>query len=162
MCLINYVHAMKTYGGMEVKPTFLTSTVPGGEWSASRPGRFTSGIRVPGTHWIDASVGPRAGQDVAEKIKIKNLLTLPAIEPWPSSPLLYRLLFKYAIQKTFFFNFCGGTLGTAATTGLLYKPRRIGEGDCGEIGGMKIVRGNRTTRRKPAPAPLCPPQIPRD
>jgi hypothetical protein len=27
---------------------------------------------------------------------------------------------------------------------------------------MKIGRGNRSTRRKPAPAPLCPPQIPYD
>jgi hypothetical protein len=35
----------------------------------------------------------------------------------------------------------------------------IGEGDCGAIGGMKIGRGNRSTRRKPAPAPLYPPQI---
>jgi hypothetical protein len=26
----------------------------------------------------------------------------------------------------------------------------------------KIGRGNRSTRRKPAPAPLCPPQIPHD
>jgi hypothetical protein len=32
-----------------------------------------------------------------------------------------------------------------------------GEGDCGAIGGMKIGRGNRSTRRKPAP-----PQIPLD
>jgi hypothetical protein len=32
----------------------------------------------------------------------------------------------------------------------------------GAIGGMKIGRGNRGTRRKPAPAPLCPPQIPHD
>jgi hypothetical protein len=38
----------------------------------------------------------------------------------------------------------------------------IGEGDCGAIGGMKIGRGNRSTRRKPAPAPLYPPQIPLD
>jgi hypothetical protein len=29
-------------------------------------------------------------------------------------------------------------------------------------GGMRIGRGNRSTRRKPAPAPLCPPQIPLD
>jgi hypothetical protein len=36
----------------------------------------------------------------------------------------------------------------------------IGEDDCEESGGMKIGRGNRSTRRKPAPAPLCPPQIP--
>jgi hypothetical protein len=32
----------------------------------------------------------------------------------------------------FFFNLCGGTLGNAATTGLLYYPRMIGDGDCGE------------------------------
>jgi hypothetical protein len=35
-------------------------------------------------------------------------------------------------------------------------------GDCEdrEFGGMKIGRGYRGTRRKPTPAPLCPPQIP--
>jgi hypothetical protein len=32
--------------------------------------------------------------------------------------------------------------------------------DDGEFGGIKIGRGNRSTRRKPASAPLCPPQIP--
>jgi hypothetical protein len=42
--------------------------------------------------------------------------------------------------KFFFFNLCGGTLGTAATTGLLYQPRMLGDGDFGEIGGMKIGR----------------------
>jgi hypothetical protein len=29
-----------------------------------------------------------------------------------------------------------------------------------EIGGMMIGRGNRSTRRKSVPVPLCPPQIP--
>jgi hypothetical protein len=53
-------------------------------------------------------------------------------------------------------------LGTAAATGLLYQPQMIDDGDCGAIGGMKIGRGNRSTRRKPATAPLCPPQIPLD
>jgi hypothetical protein len=38
----------------------------------------------------------------------------------------------------------------------------IGEGDCGAIGGMKIGTGNRSARRKPTPAQLCPPQIPLD
>jgi hypothetical protein len=46
-------------------------------------------------------------------------------------------------------------LGTAATAGLLYQPQMIDDGNC----GMKMGRGNRSTRRKPAPAPLCPPQI---
>jgi hypothetical protein len=53
-------------------------------------------------------------------------------------------------------------LGTAANTGLLYQPQMIDNGDCGAIGGIKIDRGNRSTRRKPAPVPLCPPQIPND
>jgi hypothetical protein len=63
-----------------------------------------------------------------------------------------------------FFILWGGTksLGTAATSGLLYKPQMIDEDDCGAICGMKTGRGNRSTRRKPAPAPLCPPQIPHD
>jgi hypothetical protein len=34
--------------------------------------------------------------------------------------------------------------------------------DCGVIGGMRIGRGNHSARRKPAPVPLCPPQIPHD
>jgi hypothetical protein len=54
------------------------------------------------------------------------------------------------------------SLGSAATSGLLYKLQMIAEGDCGAIGGMKIGRGNRSTRRKPASAPLCAPQIPHD
>jgi hypothetical protein len=64
--------------------------------------------------------------------------------------------------EAWFFFLWGGTksLGTAATSGLFYKPQMIDEGDCGAIGGMKIGRGNRNTRRKPAPVILCPPQSP--
>jgi hypothetical protein len=54
------------------------------------------------------------------------------------------------------------TLGTVATTGLLYQPQMIDDGDCGAIDGTKIGRGNRSTQRKPASVPLCPPQIPHD
>jgi hypothetical protein len=53
-------------------------------------------------------------------------------------------------------------LGTAAPTGLLYQPQMTHDGDCGAIGGMKIGKGNRSTRRKPTPVPLCPPQIAHD
>jgi hypothetical protein len=50
-----------------------------------------------------------------------------------------------------------GPLGTAATN----WPIVPAPGDYdGEIGGM-IDRGNRSSRRKPAPALRCPPQIPR-
>jgi hypothetical protein len=33
-----------------------------------------------------------------------------------------------------------------------------GDYEDGEIGGMIVGKGNRRTRRKPAPVPLCPPQ----
>jgi hypothetical protein len=47
--------------------------------------------------------------------------------------------------------------------GLLYQPRMIDDDDeCGAVGEMRIGRGNGSTRRKPAPVPLCPPQIPHD
>jgi hypothetical protein len=51
-----------------------------------------------------------------------------------------------------------GPLGTSATEWLIVPA----PGDCdgGEFCGMKIGRGNRSTRRKLAPAPFCPPQIP--
>jgi hypothetical protein len=44
---------MKTYGGVDVYILiFLTSALVGGEWSASRPGRFTPREGALGTHWI--------------------------------------------------------------------------------------------------------------
>jgi hypothetical protein len=48
-------------------------------------------------------------------------------------------------------------LGTTATIRLLYQPQMIDDGDCGAIGGMKIGRENRSSRRKPIPRPLFPP-----
>jgi hypothetical protein len=50
-------------------------------------------------------------------------------------------------------------LGTSA----IYWPIVPAPGDCedGEFGGMN-GRGNRSTQRKPAPAPICPTQIPLD
>jgi hypothetical protein len=56
-------YAMKEYGGVDVEiHIFLTSALVGGEWLASRPGRFT-----PGTHCIGGWVDPRAGLDDMEK-----------------------------------------------------------------------------------------------
>jgi hypothetical protein len=42
--------------------------------------------------------------------------------------------------------------------GLLYQPRMIDD-ECEAVGGMRIGRENRSTRRKPVTAPLCRPQI---
>jgi hypothetical protein len=47
------VFGMKTYVGVGVQThVLLTSALVGGEWSASLPGRFTPGERVPCTHWL--------------------------------------------------------------------------------------------------------------
>jgi hypothetical protein len=54
-------------GGGRIAPPFLTSALDGGEWSASRPSRFTPRGNAPGTHWIGCWVGPRAGLDGMEK-----------------------------------------------------------------------------------------------
>jgi hypothetical protein len=53
-----------------------------------------------------------------------------------------------------------GPLGTSATEWPIVPTPD--DYDDGEVGGMKIGRGNRSTRRKPAPAPLCLLQIPLD
>jgi hypothetical protein len=50
-----------------------------------------------------------------------------------------------------------GPLGTSATEWPIVSAP--GNCDDGEFAGIKIGTGNRSTRRKPAPAPHCPPQI---
>jgi hypothetical protein len=86
---------MKAYGGVDVYiHIFLTSALPGSEWSVSRPGRFTRGEIALGTHWIGGWVGPRAGLHNEEKEK--KFLTLPGLELRPLGCLalnqsLYRL-----------------------------------------------------------------------
>jgi hypothetical protein len=62
---------MKTYGEVDVQiHVYLTSALVRGEWSASRPGRFTPEGSVHGTRWIGGSVGLRAGVD-AEKYRLQ-------------------------------------------------------------------------------------------
>jgi hypothetical protein len=55
----------------------LTSALVGGEWSTSRPCRFTPGERAPGTHWIGGWLDLRVGLDDLEETKF---LTLPGLE----------------------------------------------------------------------------------
>jgi hypothetical protein len=76
---------MKRYGGVDV---FLTSELVGGEWSASRPGRFT-----PGTHWIEGWVDARAGLEDVEGRKIvpPSRLTLRTLGRPALSQSQYRL-----------------------------------------------------------------------
>jgi hypothetical protein len=48
-------------GNGGIAPSFLTSELDGGEWSASSPCRFTAGESTPGTQRIEGWVGSRAG-----------------------------------------------------------------------------------------------------
>jgi hypothetical protein len=75
-------------GSGGIAPPFLSSALDGGEWSASRPGRFALGERALGTHWIGGWVGPRAGVAV-DKRKMSCRGSNPG---GPARiPLLYRL-----------------------------------------------------------------------
>jgi hypothetical protein len=61
---------MKAYGEVYVQiHVFLISALVGGEWSASRPFRFTPKEGAPGTIWIGGWVDPRTGLDDMEKRK---------------------------------------------------------------------------------------------
>jgi hypothetical protein len=51
----------------------LTPVLDGGEWSASRSGRFTLRERALGTHWIGGWVGPRAVLDAMVKRNVIKL-----------------------------------------------------------------------------------------
>jgi hypothetical protein len=87
---------MKAYGGVDVYiHIFLTSPLAGGEWSASRHGRFTPGGRTSDTHWIGDWVDPRAGLEYMEK---RKFLTQPGLELRPlgrpaRNQSLYRLCY---------------------------------------------------------------------
>jgi hypothetical protein len=88
------LHATKALGGKEYSSySFSSSTLDGGEWSASRPGRaLDPGKGPPGTHWTGGWAGPRAGLDTEARGKI--LSPLPGIESRSSgrparSPALY-------------------------------------------------------------------------
>jgi hypothetical protein len=67
----------------------LTSALEGGEWSASRPGRFTPRERAPITYWIGSWLGPRAVLDAVVNRVGKQILGMSVIrfENLPSRPL---------------------------------------------------------------------------
>jgi hypothetical protein len=58
---------------------------------ASRPGRFTTRERAPGTHWIGSWVGPRAGLDAVVKRKVLS----PRRESKPRNPIVQAVASRY-------------------------------------------------------------------
>jgi hypothetical protein len=71
---------------MYSSPHSLTLALDGGEWSASRPGRFTPRERAPCTNWIGGWVDPRAGLDAMVKEKLPSPAGKRTLEPRSSSP----------------------------------------------------------------------------
>jgi hypothetical protein len=79
---------------------FLTSTPVGGEWSASRPSRFTPGERVSCTQWIGGWVDPRTD------LERRKILPLPGLELRPlgrpaRSQSLYRLRYPGSLSFSY-------------------------------------------------------------
>jgi hypothetical protein len=68
---------MKTYGGVDVQIHIFLTPALVGDWSASRPCRFTPGKEPHGTHFIGGWVDPRADLDDMEKW---TYFTLPGLE----------------------------------------------------------------------------------
>jgi hypothetical protein len=64
----------------------LTPALDGGALSASRPERFTSRERAPGSDWIGSWVGPRAVLGAVVKRKIPSPAGNRTLEPRSSSP----------------------------------------------------------------------------
>jgi hypothetical protein len=81
----------------------------------------------------------------------------PTLFKWPTELIYFLFFFKLHSGRG---ESKLGPLDTSATKWLIVSAP--GDYDDGEFGGMKIGRGNRSSRRKPAPAPLCLPQIPLD
>jgi hypothetical protein len=78
---------MKAYWGSgSIDPPIFTSALDGGEWSASRSGRFTPRERAPDTHWLGDWVGPIVVLDAVVKRKIpsprrESNLRTPIVQP---------------------------------------------------------------------------------
>jgi hypothetical protein len=104
-----------------IAPPFLTTSLHGDEWSASRLCRFTSWETATATHSEFSSF---------------------ILVSWGGVKL--------------------SSLGTLAINWPILPARMIDDDECGTVGGMIIGRGSGSTRRKSAPMPLCPPQIPHD
>jgi hypothetical protein len=83
LCLFNYALCHEdVWRSRGIAAPFLTSALVGGEWSASRPGRFTPCEIALGTHWIGGLVGPKVGLDaVANRNFCHTGNRTPAVQP---------------------------------------------------------------------------------
>jgi hypothetical protein len=119
-------------------------------------GALSRNMQPSDSYSVGGWTGPSADLQAVQKRTI-SCLCRGSNSDFPFFQLVAFYLFFYFVSL-------GGVrlspFGTSATVGLLYQPQMID--DYGAVGGMRIGRGNRSTRRKPAPVPLCTPQIPHD
>jgi hypothetical protein len=83
---------MKVYWGSGgIASLIFNSALDGGEWSASRPGRYTPRERAHSTRGIGGWVGPRAVLDAVVKRKIPS----PGWESNPRTPIVQPVAQRY-------------------------------------------------------------------
>jgi hypothetical protein len=70
---------------------FLTSALDGGEWLASRPGRFIPREGAPGTHWVGCWMVPRVGLEAVVEREIPS----PRRESNPRTPIVQPIVQRY-------------------------------------------------------------------
>jgi hypothetical protein len=97
--------------------------------------------------YLYITVREAAIRSATQKFGTRNFITLfpksPSFQyiwPHPISPIHLNIILHLVRRPL---------------SGLLYQPRMIYD-ECGAVGGIRIGRGNRRTRRKPAPASLSP------
>jgi hypothetical protein len=101
-----------------------------------------------------------------------NCTVLQTTRPHSSTPFMVRVSWdrisvqtapKIFLTLVFFLSFLGwGETESTWYVGHFWPTVPAPDGGCGAVGGMRIGRGNRSTRKKPAPVLLSSPQIPHD
>jgi hypothetical protein len=96
LCLINSALCHEDiWGSGGIAPPFLTSALDGGEWSASRPCRFTPGERSDGLH-IQSRHGPHRKRRFQQLVQCCLFTqSLPSNGCFSGSAILSDLMSQY-------------------------------------------------------------------
>jgi hypothetical protein len=98
-----------------------TLALDGGEWLASRPGRFTPRERAPGTQWTGGWVDPRAVLDAVVKRKIPS----PCRDSNPKTPIVQPVAQRYT-DWAIYIMYCRKVLYLTTLLSLLFHFEVLG------------------------------------
>jgi len=73
-------------------PPLLTSALDGGEWRASRCGRFTTGVINPRTDWMASWMGPKTCLDAVAKRRKSHHYPCRELNPGHEAPSLVTMI----------------------------------------------------------------------